>query len=55
MALNLNSLAVGGETEAVTLSLVAKRIERIEEIKRNLGGKPGEQSVYGAKEKKSQS
>lgn len=53
MALNLYSLVMGGETEAVTLCLVVGRRERIEEIKRNLGGKPGVQSVYGAKEKKS--
>lgn len=55
MALNLDRYNCGGEMEAVTLSLIARRVERIEEIKRNLGGKPGAQSVYGAKEKKSQS
>lgn len=35
--------------------LVTKRIERIEEIKGNFRGKPGDQSVYGVKEKKNQS
>lgn len=53
MALNLYSLVMRGEMEAVTLRLVARRRARIEEIKRNVGGKPGVQAVYGAKEKKS--
>lgn len=55
MDLNLGSLVARGEMEAVKLSLVAKRIERTEQIKRNPGNKKHEQSVEGVKEIASQS